>query len=73
MNRPRRPWAARATVEAVTHEPQPSGLPEAWDAVPPCGGCMYASDGKPSARSACQRCSAPQWAMFGPREGVGDD
>ena len=38
MTRPtRKPWADRASVEAVTHEPRPSGLVEAW--------AMLAADG----------------------------
>ena len=34
MTRPRKPWADRAPVEPVTHEPQPSGLLTAYGKVP---------------------------------------
>jgi len=34
VTRPRKPWADRAPVEPVTHEPQPSGLLDAWEQVP---------------------------------------
>ena len=34
MTRPRKPWADRATVEPVTHEPRQSGLVEAFGRLP---------------------------------------
>ena len=34
MPRPAPEWKPRNPVEAVAHEPEPSGLLEAWEAVP---------------------------------------
>lgn len=53
MTRPtRKPWADRAPVEAVTHEPEPSGLAEAW--------AMLAADG-PVSLDALARESMLPW------------
>ena len=61
MTRPRKPWADRATVQAVTHEPRPSGLPEAW--------AMLAADG-PVSLDALAREAMSSAACAGPADTV---